>query len=114
MSEGRRARADQRAERINAAAELLDAGFEVADASRQIAGRFGLSQRQARRYVEQAREVGEVDVPEPTVVFTVRLPVSLVGRLRAYAGESGRTLSALVAQAVAELLERLRGGRSGG
>lgn len=114
MSDGRRARADQRAERINAAAELLDAGVEVADAARQVARRFGLSQRQARRYVEQAREVGAVDVPEPTVVFTVRLPVSLVDRLRAYAGESGRTLSALVAQAVTELLERLRGGRSGG
>ncbi len=114
MSEGRRARADQRAERINAAAQLLDADVEVADATRQIADRFGLSQRQARRYVEQAREVGEVAVPEPTVVFTVRLPASLVGRLRAHAGESGSTLSALVAQAVTELLERLRAGAGSG
>ncbi|MQB01899.1 MAG: ribbon-helix-helix protein, CopG family [Actinobacteria bacterium] len=114
MSEGRRARADERARRINAAAELLDAGVEVAEAARRIARRFGLSQRQARRYVEQAREVGEVAVPEPTVVFTVRLPASLVDRLRGHAHASGRTLSSLVAQAVAELLERLRAGRAGG
>jgi predicted transcriptional regulator len=53
-------------------------------------------------------------VPEPSVVFTVRLPVSLVDRLRRQARGSGRTLSSLVAQAVAELLERLRAGRAGG
>jgi transposase-like protein len=114
MGEGRRARADQRARRINAAAELLDAGVGVAEAARQIAGGFGLSERQARRYVEQARDGGAVAVPEPTVVFTVRLPASLVDRLRGHARDSGRTLSALVADAVSELLERLRAGRAGG
>jgi|SRR5680860_356768 len=114
MSEGRRARADQRARRINAAAELLDAGVAVVEAARQLARRFGLSERQARRYVEQARDVGAVAVPEPTVVFTVRLPASVVQRLRAHARSSGRTLSSLVAQAVTELLERLGAGRAGG
>lgn len=114
MSEGRRARADERARRINAAAELLDAGVEVAEAARQLARRFELSERQARRYVEHARAAGAVAVPEPSVVFTVRLPASLVGRLRAHARDSGRTLSSLVAQAIDELLERLRAGRAGG
>ncbi len=114
MGEGRRARADERAQRVNAAAQLLDASVEVAEAARQLAGRFAVSERQARRYVEQAREQGRVVVPEPSVVFTVRLPVSLVDRLRRQARGSGRTLSSLVAQAVAELLERLRAGRAGG
>ncbi len=114
MGEGRRARAEQRAQRVNAAARLLDAGVEVAEAARQLARRFGVSERQARRYAEQAGEQGRVAVPEPSVVFTVRLPAPLVDRLRAQARSSGRTLSSLVAQAVAELLERLRAGRAGG
>jgi DNA-binding transcriptional regulator LsrR (DeoR family) len=108
MPEGSRARADQRARRINAAAELLAAGLGVAEAARQLAPRFALSERQARRYVEQARERGQVAVPEPTVAFSVKLPAGLVDRLRGLARTSGRTLSSLVAQAIDELLERWR------
>jgi DNA-binding transcriptional regulator LsrR (DeoR family) len=114
MTGGRRARADQRARRINAAAELLDAGVRTVDATRQIARRFRLSERQARRYVDAAREQGPVVVPEPAVVFTVRLPAALVGRLRAHAATSDRTLSSLVAEALEQWLERTRRGRGGG
>jgi predicted DNA-binding protein len=55
-----------------------------------------------------------VAVPEAAVVFTVRLPGGLVARLRRHAGETGRTLSALVAEAVEQLLERDGKGRGGG
>jgi len=41
-------------------------------------------------------------------VFTVKLPVPLIGRVRAHAGASGRTLSAVVAQALEEFLARAR------
>jgi predicted DNA-binding transcriptional regulator YafY len=108
MAEGRRARADQRAQRINAAAELLDAGVETAEAARQIARRFGVSERQARRYVDAARERGAVAVPEPTVVFTVRLPAGLVDRLRDHARASRATLSSVVAAALEAWLQRGR------
>jgi DNA-binding transcriptional regulator LsrR (DeoR family) len=114
MSEGRRARADQRARRINAAVALLDGGATVAEAVAQVADEFELSDRQARRYVELARESGEVAVPEAAVVFTVRLPGGLVARLRRHAGETGRTLSGLVAEAIEQLLERDGKGRGGG
>jgi hypothetical protein len=118
MTEGRRARADQRAQRVNAAAELLASGMDVPGAVRALARRFRLSERQARRYVERARSEGAVAVPQSTVVFTVRLPEGVVGRLRGYARSSGRTLSSLVAQAVGEFLDRMhagpRGGRSAG
>lgn len=107
MPEGRRASGEQRARRVNAAAELLDAGVGAAEACRQVAGRFGLSERQARRYVDRARQRGAVAVPEPTVVLSVRLPASVADRLRAAASASGGTSSGLVAQAVAELLDRL-------
>ncbi|MGH8900675.1 MAG: hypothetical protein ACRDYA_03105 [Egibacteraceae bacterium] len=86
----------------------------AAEAARVLAGRFGLSQRQARRYVEQARDQGAVAVPEPTVVVSLRLPAGLVARLRAQAARSQRTLGCLVTQAVEELLDRLRAERGNG
>jgi hypothetical protein len=110
MSDRRRARADQRATRVNAAAELLGAGVTIVVATRDLAHRFRLSERQARRYVEHARAVGTVEVPEPTRVFTVRLPEGLLRRLREHAHQSGRTLGSIVAQALEESLARARAG----
>ena len=107
MVGGRRARADQYARRINAAAELLAAGLGVPEAVRRLAQRHRLSERQARRYVEQARDRGEVEVPRAKVVFTVKLPMDLARRIRGQAKRSGRTISALVAQALNEFLDRL-------
>jgi hypothetical protein len=114
MNEGRRARGDERARRINAAAALLADGVSIAEAVEQVAGEFALSGRQARRYVDMAREGGEVEVPEAAVVFTVRLPAGLVSRLRRHASDTGRTLSSLVAEAIEQLLDRNGMGRSGG
>ncbi len=94
------------AERVNAAAELLDAGVPAAEAARVLAGRFGCSPRQARRYVQRAGRSGQVAVPAPAAVFTVKLPVALVARVRAHAAASGRTISAVVAQALEEFLAR--------
>ena len=104
MAGGRRARADEYAARVNAAAELVAAGTGVADAARELAGRFGLSQRQAHRYVERAVAAGPVEVPQATTAFTVKLPVQLVARVRAQAAGSGRTISSVVTQALEEFL----------
>jgi hypothetical protein len=94
------------AERINAAAELAEAGVPAAEAARELAGRFDCSVRQARRYVEQAVASGRVLVPERGVVFTVRLPVRLAAAVREHARASGRTISAVVTQALEEFLAR--------
>ena len=106
MSDGRRARADQVAKRINTAAELLAGGMAVADATVTLARRHRLSQRQARRYVERARDDGSMDVPGPKVVFTVKLPAVLARRVRRAARATGQSVSALVAQGLAEFLDR--------
>lgn len=94
------------AERVNAAADLLDAGVSVAAAGRELAERFGCSPRQAHRYVQRAGRAGHVVVPAPSGVFTVKLPVPLIARVRGHAAASGRTLSAVVAQALEEFLAR--------
>lgn len=49
-----------------------------------------------------------MQVPQARAVFTVKLPVALVARVRAHAGASGRTISAVVAQALEEFLSRGR------
>jgi hypothetical protein len=95
----RRAYADEYAVRVNRAVELL-AGLAPADAVRALQAEHGLSERQARRYVNVAIErPGGVVVPERTVVFTVRLAPSLIAGLRGHASSRGLTLSATVAEA---------------
>ncbi len=105
---GDRARAGEYAERVNAAADLAEAGVPVAEAARVLASRFGCSQRQARRYAERAARAGRVDAPQATTVFTVKLPAALAAAVREHARASGRTISAVVAQAVEEFLARGR------
>ena len=111
MEEARRARADQVAKRVNTAAELLAGGMTVIEATVALARRHRLSERQARRYVERARDEGSMEVPGRKVVFTVKLPALVVRQIRRAARTSGQSISAVVAQALTEFLERHGGGR---
>jgi hypothetical protein len=108
MAGDRRASAADHAVHVNAAAGLLGSGVPAAEAARVLAGRLGCSQRQARRYVSQASASGPVPVPEPGTVFTVRLPGRLAAAVREHARVSGRTISAVAAQALEEFLDRGR------
>jgi predicted HicB family RNase H-like nuclease len=101
------------AKRVNTAAELLAGGMDVIDATRDLARRHRLSERQARRYVERARDEGSVAVPAAKVVFTVKLPPRLARRVRRVARATGRSISALVADALSEFLDRHHGGGGG-
>ena len=109
----RRAHADEYAVRVNRAVELL-VDLSPADAVRAVEAEQGLSERQARRYVNEAlaRPDG-VMVPERTVVFTVRLAPSLIAGLRERARSGGVSLSAATAAAVGGYLEQA-GERPGG
>ena len=80
----------------------------AAEAARVLAAGFGVSARQARRYADQARASGRAEVPEASVVFTVKLPAGLAGRVRAYARQRETTISAVVARALTEFLQRGR------
>jgi ribbon-helix-helix CopG family protein len=108
---GGRARAGEYAERVNAAVDLAEVGVPAAEAIGVLAERFGCSARQARRYVERAARHGRIEVPQEMVAFTVKLPAELVDRVRARARASGQTISAVVAQALAEFLTRSMGKR---
>ena len=110
MADGRRARVEQVARRVNSATGLLDAGMDVMDATRVLARRYRLSERQARRYVERARKEGTMEVPGRKVVLTVKLPASLARRVRKAATVTGQSISSVVSQALSEFLERHHGG----
>jgi len=114
MTDGRRARADQVAKRVNTASGLLAGGMSVPDAIVTLARRHRLSDRQARRYVERARDEGAIEVPGPKVVFTVKLPAGLARRVRRLARATGQSISAVVTQALGEFLERHGQGGGGG
>ena len=114
MKPRQRAEASQYAERVNRALALLRR-FPVPAVLRKLARRYRVSLRQARRYVDVAQQHPQgLPVPEPTVVFTVKLPVGLVRRVRARARATGTYLSALVTQALEDWLDRARPGPHGG
>lgn len=110
MAGGGRVDDGEHAARVNAAVALAAAGTAPAQAARELADRYGVSVRQARRYVDAAAH-GPVEIPERAVAFTVKLPQGLVGRVRAYAAEHRLAISAVVAAALVEFLARNRCGR---
>src|SRR5437879_10101218 len=114
MTERRRAQARQYAQRVNRTLALLKR-FAVPAVMRELVRRYHVSLRQARRYVDVAQQHSRgVPVPEPTVVFTVKLPVGLVRRVRARARATGTYLSVLVARALEDWREHVRPGSDGG
>jgi hypothetical protein len=112
----RRAFADEYAVRLNRAVALLGERAPAA-VVRALGSEFGLSERQARRYVRAAERCPDgVVVPERTEVFTVRLPGSLIAAVRAAAAApGGGNLSETTEHALRVGLERWdgRGERSG-
>ncbi len=102
----RRSVQSELAERVNAVRSLLKEGSRD-EALSVIMDRFGVSRRQAYRYIKEAlRTKHTVPVPERKVVFTVKVPESLVSLIRYVANATGESLSAIVTQALKTFLKR--------
>ena len=105
-----RASKSQKAERLNRARKLLLRVDQPSDAVGQLARDCAISQRQAYRYLEQAQSLKQPVPPsESKVAFTVKLPHSLVRRVRSFAAAKGLSISEVVSQALLALLPRGRG-----
>ena len=96
----------QKAERLNAAHRLLARGQSVGEAALSLSRQFGMSRRQAYRYIEEAQLIGR---PVPVVVaaataVTFKLPPSLVDAVRARAAAEGTTISDMVSRALRAFL----------
>jgi hypothetical protein len=98
-----------KARQLNAAYRLLARNSELPRAAQSLSREFGLSRRQAYRYLEQAAQLDHrVEVVEATVSITLKLPPRTVQRLRSYARTSGLTLGEIVTRALAGFLSALR------
>jgi len=94
--------------RLNAAFNLLAQGYTLAEAAEALTQQFGLSRRQAYRYLQEAQEIdAPVLVASPSVPITIKIPEDVVIRLRSYAQTSGMTLVEIVAQAIISFLDKL-------
>jgi predicted DNA-binding transcriptional regulator YafY len=98
-----------RAERINAAVALIEQLESPAAAARALAAQYGISKRQAYRYVHEANVVGrEVPIPDKKVAFTVKLSQNLIEALRQCARSTGQSLSEIVTEALEAFLYKGR------
>jgi|SRR5882724_10763252 len=99
----------QKAERLNAARRLLADEIGMAEAAMALSRAFGLSRRQAYRYLELARAgVAAPPAAENSVTITLKMQESLARDLRAHAAELGVTTSEVVRQAVSAFLTARR------
>lgn len=104
----RSTRADK-ARQLNAALRLLERHTELSEAAQRLSREFGLSRRQAYRYLEEAAQLDHpVEVLETTVPITLKLPPSTVRLLRLHASRSGLTLGELITRALKAFLSTLR------
>src|SRR5450432_161204 len=95
------------AKRINQAFTMV----QKDKVQRQIVDRlmlkYGVSQIQAYRYVQLAKEINEkMAIPENSVVFTVKLPPTLIRRIKNLSGSQGLSISKVVHTALEEFLAK--------
>jgi transposase-like protein len=105
-----RASAADQTERINMAIELLKKKASPGEAVSSLARRYGLSHRQAYRYLQQAHAADmPLPIPESKAVFTVKLPPSLIKAVRREARRQRQQISDLVAHALEDFLKQKPG-----
>ena len=105
-----RASDTQKAERLNRARVLLRQFDQLPDAVERLVRDCSISPRQAYRYLQQARRLKQpVAISEPKLAFTVKLPRSLIQRVRLYASVKRLSISNVVSRALLALLPRRRG-----
>jgi hypothetical protein len=99
----------EKAQRLNAAFDLIARGQNLNEAAAALVEEFGLSLRQAYRYLQQAQEIKRpVPVGAPSIPITIKVPADVVMKLRAYARASGMTIGQTVARAVLRFLAKAR------
>jgi hypothetical protein len=90
-----------KARQLNAAHRLLERNVALPEAAQDLSRKFGLSLRQAYRYLEEAARLERpVEVTEATVPITLKLPPTTIRLLRLYARSSGLTIGTIVTRAL--------------
>jgi predicted DNA-binding transcriptional regulator YafY len=95
----------ERAQKINTAVALRKKSNSLAEAADALSTQYGISKRQAYRYVKEAESTGrQIPVPDQKIAFTVKLSENLVDTLRQHAKIKEQALSEVVTQALEAFL----------
>jgi predicted DNA-binding transcriptional regulator YafY len=102
--------AAEQVRRVNVTVSLLQRKTTSPQVLGRLVTRYGLSRRQAYRYLEQARRAhAPLAVPEPKAVFTVKLPKGLIWQVRQRARRERSSISLWVEQALRRWLSKPKG-----
>lgn len=100
------------AKRINQAYLFWKEGIPATQIVERLSSMFGTSKVQAYRYLKKAKaNKGPIAIPEDMVVFTVKLPPSLIKEVKRVAYTTERSISKVVSLALKELLARSNHGK---
>ncbi|GAC1591482.1 MAG: hypothetical protein NVS3B8_05210 [Chitinophagaceae bacterium] len=95
------------AKRINHAFTRLQKKKLQPQIVQEFMNKYAVSQIQAYRYIQLAREINEkMAIPESSVVFTVKLPPTLIRRIKKLSGSKGLSISKVVHTALEEFLAK--------
>lgn len=102
------------AKRINQAFTLVQKNKPQPQIIDWLRQKYGVSQIQAYRYVQLAREISEkMAIPESSVVFTVKLPPTLIRGIKKLSASQGLSISKVVHTALEEFLAKKDHGKKG-
>jgi len=95
---------------VNATVSLLKQKASASEALSWLIAHYGLSRRQAYRYLQQAQNArGPLAVPKAKKVFTVKLSISLIRQVRQQARREGGAISQWVESALRRSLKLRQG-----
>ena len=91
------------------ALDLLKTNNSPKEVVSSLVAEFNLSTRQAYRYLQQAHKTRQpLALPEAKTVFTVKLPLEVVQRVRQIARGRRQSISDLVSEALEDFLTKRR------
>ena len=100
----------EQARRVNVTISLLEQRSSAAQVLAELVTRYGLSRRQAYRYLRQAQQAtSPLPVPQEKAVFTVKLPCPLIAQVRRRARQQRCSISLWVEQALRLGLDQPKG-----
>ena len=103
----KRAQNSELVKRINNAFILLQKERSQPQIVDRLIKKYGVSPMQAYRYVQLAREINEkITVPESSVVFTVKLPPTLITRVKKLSKKKRLSISKVVHTALEDFLAK--------
>lgn len=96
----------ERAKRINSARAFIKRHDTAAKAVSMMIAQYGISKRQAYRYIQEAKMIRkDVPIPDTKIAFTVKLSQNLIQALRQHAKDTGKTLSEIVTRSLEAFLQ---------